>query len=249
MSADEMTAAVETPAEGIIETEQVRNCLRMAEAVMASKTRVGRIIGGPGVGKTTISQRLAEREGSIRICCYAGMSPGDVMVRLARRLGRPTNVTTGQMVADIAEAAGGRLLIFDEANHLGWNHLEKLRYLADEGGAGIVLIGTSLLEETFRDKRGAVYLQQLRRRIGARQVTLHPMDIEDPTDVAAYVIQPRFGKVGKAVARLFAAKSRGLWGDATELADGCARIMQAQGITELCAEVVTSAAADMGAQR
>lgn len=233
---------------GLIETKQVREALRMTESVMHSRTRVGRLVGEPGTGKTAISHALAEQFNGIRVCCSDGMTNKTLMHRLAKQLGVGNmKGSTDTLLERCADVCDGRALVFDEANHIKWQHMEKLRYLADEAGAGIVLIGTTLLEEPFRDGRTAVYLAQLARRIGTKQVRLTPMARLE--EVTGYMIQPRFGAVPKTAAKLFKNYSRGYWGDADELAEGCQRIMQVQGIDKLNADVVEAAGADLAQRR
>jgi DNA transposition AAA+ family ATPase len=234
-----------------IQTADVEACLRLAEATRTSKTRFARIIGEPGTGKTEICRAIAELDDAHRICCWDGIGPRDVLVLIAEALGLRANgsASLGDLIRQCNAVIGGHILVLDEANHLGWRHLEKLRYLADEGRGALILVGTTILEETFRDHRGSVYLRQLARRIGARQIQLEQYDPESKdgrADIAAYILQPRFGTVAAPVVRLFGRKSRGNWGLASELADGCQRVMRLHGHHELSEDIVRTAAADMG---
>lgn len=229
----------------VVETPDLRACARLARAVMDSRTRIGRILGDPGTGKTEASRYLAATiPGAVRLCCRRGMSESALSRAVAGALGLDLRggLSTDDVLDRAASVAAGRLVILDEANHLKWQHLERLRWLPDEAGAGLLLIGTDLLSRTFQDGRNAVYLAQLARRIGTKQVRMGPMDAKQ---TAAYLLQPRFGRVDAGTARAFHKAARGYWGQSTELADGCARVMAANSLDALSEAVVASAVASM----
>jgi DNA transposition AAA+ family ATPase len=245
--------SIETPI-GTIETADIRAVGEMAIAVMASRTRVGRILGEPGTGKTAASLYLAglspEPLGArrlLRLCCRRGWSEAALVRRVAETLGaEPRAGQSTDAVLDACESmAHGCLLILDEANHLRWQHLERLRYLSDECGAGLILIGTDLLHRTFIDGRNRDYLAQLARRIGTRQVRMGRMDAKQ---TAGYVLQPRFGQITRQLAEQFQSHAKGYWGESTELADGCARIIETSG-QPFSATVIAAAAKDMAERR
>ncbi|MNH11196.1 hypothetical protein D3C79_707040 [compost metagenome] len=58
----------------------------------------------------------------------------------------------------------------------------------------------------------------------------------------AYVLQPLFGTVERAVAKRFMQVSQGYWRDSLELARACQRLMAPSGLTHLTLEVIDTAA-------
>ena len=226
----------------IIETQALQQTRALAKAIMRARTaRIGRITGAPGTGKTIAGHFLVE-EGigdAVRICANACVSRKTLLQRLCTELELPTRGTIDSLLTAICNEIDGRLIVLDEANHLTWKHLEQLRYLPDEAGAGLLLIGTELLERSFLDGRTGVYLAQMARRIGGKQLKFMPM--VDETEIAAYVIQPRFGKTNKTTAKAFHRAARGFWGEATELADACERTMKVNKISKLNETVITAA--------
>lgn len=217
----------------LITTADLRAVGAMALAVMSSSTRVGRVLGEPGTGKTAASHylrgleiKVEDRPISIRrLCCRRGWTEGALVRRVALALGVPNVRGNTDAVLDACESCTtDTLLVLDEANHLRWQHLERLRYLSDECGLGLILVGTDLLARTFKDARNGVYLAQLARRIGTRQVRMGKLTAKQ---TAGYVLQPRFGAVDKDLATYFHSHTRGFWGESIELADGCARVIAA----------------------
>ena len=224
----------------VIPTRPLQQAESLARAVLdAGSGRIGRIIGPSGTGKTIASHHLAKTLNGVRVCASAGLSRKTLLARLCRPLTLSERGTTDALLERIARATGGRLIIIDEANHLHWQHLEMLRYLPDEAGAGLLLIGTALLERPFRDGRTAVLLAQLARRIGAKQLRIAAMT--GPEEIAAWVLQPRFGKVGRATAQAFYRTSQGYWGEAAELAAACRRVMTVEKLPVLNQTVVEAA--------
>ena len=237
----------------IIETQDLRYACAMAVAVMTSSTRVGRLLGEPGTGKTAATLHLASLPPAalsarmvVRICCRRGQTESALARKIAECLGVMGKGSTDAIINACEKPADGVLFIFDEANHLRWQHLERLRYLSDECGAGILLVGTDLLQRTFIDGRNAAYLAQLSRRIGTRQVRMGRMDVKQ---TAAYVLQPRFGAgVPQPLAKQFHSATKGYWGESIELAEGCQRVMTANGVS-FNADALSAAIKDLADRR
>lgn len=229
----------------IIETAQISDALAMANSVMAARpdARIGQIIGASGTGKTAAGHFLADQLDAVRICAWSGIGRRAMLMALARKFDIAASGTCDTLTEQLIAVVAGRMIIIDEANHLAWKVIEPLRIFVDEGGASLLLIGTDLLARTFNDARSQVYLAQMRRRIGAKRVRFEP--ISDVKELAAYILQPRFGGVSQKTAETFMKLSGGLWGEALELADACDRVMKAENITKLDDRLIRTAGAWM----
>ena len=234
----------------IVETRQVRDALRMAQSVMDSLETgpIGQLVGESGTGKTRAGKILVERLGALRVCCLQGLSNKVLATKIHAAFGgEKTSDSANTLVSKLEGIVAGRLLVVDEANHLRWQQLELLRYLADEAGMGLILVGTDLMDRPFKDGRTATYLAQLASRIGAKRVRFERLTAVE--EVAGYMIQPHFGKVDKATANAFHKHAKGYWRDAAELAAACRRVMEAEGLAKLSQAVVEAAASWMAPAR
>jgi type II secretory pathway predicted ATPase ExeA len=227
----------------VVQTADVKRCELMIKSVLKARpdARFGQIIGSPGTGKTLLSRHLADNFKGVRVCASAECRPVGLITSIAKGVGLPVSTGVGveTLLDMLAPVVNDQLIFVDEANHLNHKCLETLRFLPDECGAAVVVLGTPLLDETFKDGRTAVYLDQLRRRIGGKRVVLS--HIKTAEEIANYIIEPRFGKVTKTVAKSFLAGSRGDWGTGLELADTCARVMEQTKGTKLDETIVASA--------
>ncbi|MHC8398810.1 AAA family ATPase [Pseudomonas sp. MDT1-17] len=226
----------------VIETQDVQEAFALAQTLLsADSNRVGKIDGKPGTGKSTIAHYLVDRLNAVRVCAYQGMSTKSLMLDLCVALG--LEVTTGTAAGLIARArplVKNRLVIVDEANHLKWPQLEGLRFLADEAGMALLLMGTDIMNRQFRTPQTGVYLAQLASRIGAK--TLHLTRMRRIEEGQAYVLQPLFGKVERSTAKRFIQISQGYWRDSIELARACQRLMESNGLTQLTTDIIDTAA-------
>jgi hypothetical protein len=143
-------------------------------------------------------------------------------------------------IARLRPRVKNRLVIVDEANHLKWPQLEGLRFLADEAGMALLLMGTDIMNRQFRTPQTGVYLTQLASRIGAK--TLHLTRMRRIDEGQAYALQPLFGQVERATAKRFMQVSQGYWRDSIELARACQRLMAPTGLTQLTSEIIDTAA-------
>lgn len=225
-----------------IETQAVQQALVLAQTLLgAEQNRVGKIDGKPGTGKSTLTHYLVRQLQGVRVCAYQGMSTKALMQALGLALALDnTHGTAASLVARLRPHVQGRLVIIDEANHLKWPQMEGLRYLADEAGMALLLVGTELMNRPFRTPQTGIYLAQLASRIGAKTLRLTRMRrIEE---CQGYVLQPLFGQVERGVAKRFLHVSQGYWRDSLELAQACQRLMSAHAIAQLTLEVVETAA-------
>jgi DNA transposition AAA+ family ATPase len=215
----------------------------MAQSVMDSLETgpIGQLVGESGTGKTWAGKCLVECLGAVRVCCVQGISNKVLAAKIHKAFGaEKTPGSANSLIGKLEELVSGRLLVVDEANHLRWQQLELLRYLADEAGMGLILVGTDLMDRPFKDGRTATYLAQLASRIGAKRVRFERITALE--EVAGYMIQPHFGKVDKATASAFHKQAKGYWRDAAELAAACRRVMETQGLEKLNPVVVEAAA-------
>lgn len=125
--------------------------------------KMGCIVGGPGVGKSTAVAEYVRERRDATVCrmtkAAARLQPG--LVRIVNALGG--YVATQMGSADLAEEALNRLrdvhrpqlLILDEAQHMDDELLETMRDLFDESGAAIVLVGSLELPERWEAKSAA----------------------------------------------------------------------------------------------
>jgi len=236
-----------------IETADIRRATKLARAIMTSRTRIGRLTGEPGTGKTEATKHLADTygglsddtcTGTIRICARRGQTEAALVRAVATALGYDSGrgESTDAITDQAACRAEGILIVVDEANHLRWQHLERLRWLSDEAGAGILLVGTDLLSRTFRDGRNRIYLAQLASRIGGKQLQLTEMGARA---AAAYVATPRFGRIDQRTAEAFHRAAGGYWRDLDELANACARIMAVEQTSTLTIPTINAARASL----
>ena len=238
------TLTIHTSTErSVIETGYLRDAYRMALSILDSLETgsIGQITGEPGTGKTWAGKWLAEKLHAVRICCSYGLSNKALIQKLSEALnGESLSGSTHTLIRTLEKNATGRLLIVDEANHLRWQQLELLRYLADEAGTGILLIGTVLLERQFAEGRTATLLAQLSSRIGGKRIKFERLS--DLNEITGYMIHPHFGMVDKATAQSFARHTRGYWRNGMELTATCRRLMKTHGIEKLTTTIVDSAA-------
>ena len=234
-----------------IETAMTGQARQMCEAVISAPrySRLGQITGEPGTGKTSTTNWLATHFGAIRIEAWAGMGDKTCLQEMAKaftKAGHPIDETgTSNTLIQrlIQHSTEGSLIIVDEANHLRWPTLEMLRSISDIGGAGLVIAGTDLLANKFTHPQIRVFLEQFRQRVGAKKVVMQP--VQDASEMAAYVLAPRFGNITKKSATAFLKKTGGNWRFAVALVDACARLMENEGIEKLDERVVETAAAWM----
>lgn len=237
----------------IVETRQVRESISVVNAVIEARDTgaVGQIIGDPGTGKTVISHYLTEKFEHVRpfrVCVSQGVNNKLLISRIYQGLGveiGPGSAAT--LLARVEHLVEGRLMVIDEGNHLTWRQLELLRFLADERGMALILIGTDLLDRPFRDGRTATLLAQLSSRIGGKRVHLEPF--KKVEEVTGYMLTPQFGPVNKTTAQRFHKHCSGFWRDGQELMNACHRVMKLQGIEELSPGIIDAAAESMKPRR
>lgn len=222
----------------IRKTKAVADALALAEVVMASDNPIGEIVGPAGTGKSMAGRAVAAQHHALRVVCWDGMSRHQLLRQVAEASGITGPGAVDRLLATRAEeGAPRRLIVVDEANKLGWRPLEALRYLADECGFAVLLIGTELYERQFVAGRTRELLLQLGSRIGAKRASTRHLD---RAETVAHVLRPLFGDgIDKDLATAFwQGCRRGNFREAVELAEECQRIMAANGMQTLTPAVL-----------
>jgi DNA transposition AAA+ family ATPase len=221
----------------IRKTKAVADALRLAEVVMESDNPIGEIVGPAGTGKTMAGRAVAQQMGAIRIVAWDGMTRHQLLREVANAVGIEGAGAVDRLLAiQPIDGEPRRLLVVDEANKLTWRPLEALRYLADECGFAVLLIGTELYERQFVSGRTRDLLLQLGSRIGAKRAATRHLD---RAETVAHVLRPLFGEVDKELATAFwQGCRRGNFREAQELAEECRRIMAANGMQILTPAVL-----------
>lgn len=228
--------------DGIARTRAVVAALELAATVREAEAPIGEIVGETGTGKTMAGRAIVRAMGGVRIAACQGVTRWQILRAACAAAG--IEAPPGRALPALAEWASGQpvrpLILVDEANKLSWDCLELLRFVADECGCAVIVIGTELYETPFVAARTRPLLLQLGRRIGAKRVRMGALDRAETYE---HVVRPRFGDVAdKAVIQAFWEGARkGLWGDAVELAEAAARIARASGVAGLTMPVLEAA--------
>lgn len=211
----------------IQKTKPVREALQLAQLLIETDgAAVGEIVGETGTGKTQAAHAVLSEFDGVRVCCHEGMTRYQLVARITAGLEIEGPSTRWlELLEKYPQQSGKRpIVIVDEANKLKWQALEVLRYIADECGFAVLLVGTELYERQFANARTKPLLLQLGRRIGAKRVRMGHLD---RADCARFLLAPKFGEVDKDVATKFwTGCRRGNWGEAVELAGECLRLAQ-----------------------
>lgn len=236
-----------------IKTVNAERAFEMCKTVLNAReySRIGQIIGDPGTGKSRTTKWLAEELNGVRIEAWAGINAKELFVLLVEELNTQGHAidpqgTSNSLFYKLKQVVNGKLIIVDEANHLSWQVLERLRALSDQSGAAVILSGTDILERRFKDARVRIYLKQLAQRIGAKRVYFNRF--MDDGEFAHFVITPRFGQVAQTTAARFRQRSRGNWRMALELGDAIERVMEMEGSNKLTIGMVETAASFLAGQ-
>ncbi len=224
----------------IRETKAVKEALALADLVMASDNAIGEITGPAGTGKTMAGRAVVQKLGAIRIAAWDGMTRHQLLATVAAAIGMEGPGSADRVLRRGAQAERV-MLVIDEANKLGWRVLEVVRYLADECGFAVLLIGTELYTRKFTDARTRPLLVQLGSRIGAKRVSTRHLD---RAETYAHVIKPIFGDITdkEMVTAFWQACRRGNYREAVELAEECKRLMAVNGLQTLTPSVLELAA-------
>ncbi len=225
-------------------TKFVKEASELVQLLQTARhSAIGELVGETGTGKTFTTRMLAKAVGGFRVCAYEGMTRAGLLAEVSEEVfgSRYKANRLFNALREYAEKFEDRrpLLIVDEANKLNWKGLEALRFLADECGFAVLLVGTELYERQFTSVRTRPLLLQLGRRIGAKRVRMGSLTV---SETYLHILKPVFGEVEKAVAKNFWLNCRkGNWGEALELADECKRICDANGLSGLTPAVLEAA--------
>lgn len=224
----------------IRETKAVKEALALADLVMASDNPIGEITGPAGTGKTMAGRAVAAKLGAIRIAAWDGMTRHQLLAAVAAAIGMEGPGSADRVLRRGAQAERV-MLVVDEANKLSWRVLETIRYLADECGFAVLLIGTELYTRKFSDARTRPLLVQLGSRIGAKRAGTRHLD---RAETYAHVIRPAFGDITdkELVTAFWTGCRKGNYREAVELAEECRRIMAQNGMQALTPAVLELAA-------
>lgn len=230
-----------------IETVAARRCREMADTVMnaGKNRRIGQIIGDPGLGKSEIAEALARDLNGAFITAWETMSVNGLLIAVARALGDKSlrdNTANDRVFSALRELCQDRLIIVDEVNLMNWKHMEALRYLSDQCGASLILVGTLLFSDYLSANKTRTLTAQLSSRIGGKSVTIEAMS---KREVGAAVLKPRYAGADAEAFDLFHKFTGGRWREVVEMAETCDRIMAAHH-RGFDVTVVESAAVAMG---
>lgn len=231
----------------LVETRQAKEAMALADVIMAAgDSAIGELVGETGTGKTAAARLIADRYQGVRVAAFEGMGRYALLQALVAVAG--VDGPYAKWIPGLGEAAEQRiqrgrgarpLVIIDEANKLRWEALEMARYLCDELGWAVLLVGTELYERKFLDARTRPLLMQLGSRIGAKRVRMTTLD---KADTYIYVMRPAFGEVAAdLINRFWQGCRKGNWREALELAGACRRIMATNEVGVLTQPVLESA--------
>jgi DNA transposition AAA+ family ATPase len=127
-----------------VETDVYRDVLRSVN-LAEYRGEIRPIVGISGVGKTVAIEHIKEDKGSsmILVRCYPGMRKIRLMKKLAIEAGTEGAGTYDDLFEDICSRLKntGRVIAFDEAEHMSIETIDAARRINDFTGCGVVFIG------------------------------------------------------------------------------------------------------------
>jgi DNA transposition AAA+ family ATPase len=141
----------------------------------------------PGSGKTDVARALMPQYATegvhiFRVYCRAGITPRDLMRRVATACGSVGDYNTERTISNLRyDYAGKRVALYlDEAQHLSVECLETVRELYDELHWSLVFAGSHQLDRIFTKWAGD--LEQFERRV-ADKITLPAVSSEEAENI------------------------------------------------------------------
>jgi type II secretory pathway predicted ATPase ExeA len=155
------------------------------------------IDGGPGSGKSRIAEALVKEVGqtdercAYYIYCGENNSPMELLKSICIEMGIPARGYIEQLVKKIQFALARKrgIIVFDEAQHLPRETVERIRQLLDRPPyIGIMFLGSHDIQRTFSDLK----MEQWRRRLVAT-IVLPGLTEEE----AEQIIVGEFGRASR----------------------------------------------------
>ncbi len=181
--------------------KQIQDALIYAQAAPAMVL----VSLGPGMGKTETAKNFcATRANAFRVVMRPSTHKVHAMLReIAAHLSIQNTIPAllTRFVADKLRRNGRHtLLIIDEAQHLAEQAVNELRYLLDEAGCGIALLGNEDVHARFGGVSPREGYGQLHRRIGLRLRKLKPTEADINQYVQAWKLNdPEAEKLLRAI--------------------------------------------------
>lgn len=142
--------------------------------------RMGAVLSGSGTGKTTtIKQAVKEDPSLIVLTAWSQIGAVGVQQELcdALKMGDGGNSRALMKRLKHKLANKGRCLIVDDAHTLAFGSLDALRYIHDQTGVGIVLVGIPSLARHLTSK--SEEYEQIASRVSGRIYELPEFSLDD----------------------------------------------------------------------
>ena len=127
-----------------VETEVYRDVLRSVN-LAEYRGEIRPIVGISGIGKTVAIEHIKEDKGAamILVKCYPGMRKIRLMKKLSIEAGFEGSGTYDDLFEDLCTRLKntGRIIAFDEAEHMSIETIDAARRINDFTGCGVVFIG------------------------------------------------------------------------------------------------------------
>ena len=176
-------------------------------AQASSSKKFVTIIGPSGMGKSLLARHFANnrtRGGMVIVESYDGMTPRAFLGAICRALGEPDTGSLDHLInrvsASLVEMP--RLVAVDEANFLTYPSINHLIYIYNQAKMGVILVGTSELEQVMTEPKLARVRSRLKLAINldlmSEDEIRHRLeDSFDKKDVTRRVVElARMGSFG-----------------------------------------------------
>ncbi len=152
-------AAIEGPQPDLVETPTSRKIYQACAHAQNTPT-IALVYGGAGVSKTTTAERYQrDHRGAYHVNLQGVVTPSAMLVTVAERVYPPALAGSYRNVAIMRSLTyhlrPGELIILDEAQSLRADALDSVRFLLDDAGVGLVLMGNDHVFSAIAGKTAA----------------------------------------------------------------------------------------------